>query len=256
MTTRKPSAEALDFIEVKRGRVEFYLLGDSPLICNAMSEKARHELLLPSGRKTAAEKAANLKHNPVQEFRDSVYYARDPESPTLVVMKSTSFKKSAMGAALDIPGAKKAQIGRLMYVVGDEVPIYGTPELMMSVTRSADMNRTPDIRTRAVIPSWCAHITIEYAEPVLKGAVISKLLAAAGITQGVGDWRVEKGSGNYGRFSVVSKDNPQLKLLMDAAGRDAQKEALANPIAYDSETESLLEWYETEVTRRGIKSVA
>ena len=256
MTTRQVSKETLDFIEVMRGRINVFVLGDSPLICNAMSRKVEHQLLLPSGRKTAAEKASSLKHSPLDEFRDSVYYAREVKSPTLIVLKATAFKKATMGAALDIPGAKKAQIGRLINVVSDEIPIYGIPELMMAVTRSADMNRTPDIRTRAIIPSWCAKLTIEFAEPMLQGQTILKLLVAAGITQGVGDWRVERGSGNYGRFSVVDEANPHLQVLMDAGGREAQRDALEKPVPYDSETEALLKWYDVEVKRRGFKSIA
>lgn len=257
MAIKKTTDDTISIdINVTRGYLTLCLLGEAPFICNAMSEKAYHELLLPAGRKTSADKAQSLKHDPKKEFRNSVYYAREPNSPTLIVMRSTAFKKAAMGAALDIPGARKTQIGRLMYVVGDEVPIYGVPELMMAVTRSAGIDRTPDIRTRAIIPSWCAVLNIEYAQPLLNPIVIGKLFATAGITQGVGDWRVEKGSGAYGRFSVVNPDHPQVKLLMDIGDREAQLAALENPVAYDSETESLLDWYDTEITRRGIKLVA
>lgn len=256
MATKPTNTETLDFIEVTGARSGYYLLGQAPLLFNAMSEKVKHELMFPKGRKSAAERAMTLKHNPLEEYRNSCYYARDPNSPTLLVHKSVAFKRATMGAAVDIPGARKAQMGRLMYVIGDEVPIYGVPELHMSVTRSADMNRTPDIRTRAILPTWCAYIEIEYVEPILKGAVISKLLAAAGMTQGIGDWRVEKGSGNYGRFAIVAEDHPQVRLLMDAGGREAQREALDHPIAYDSETEALLSWYDAEVNRRGFKEVA
>ncbi len=252
----KRKDESIELIDVRQGRVQFYLLGQSPLICNAMSAKARQQLLMPPGRKSTAEKAISLKHHPLQEYRDSVYYARDPDSATLITLKATAFKKAAMNAALDIPGAKKAQMGRLMYVVGDEVPIYGVPELMMSVTRSADMNHTPDVRTRAILPVWCASVVIEYAEPMLKAPVLTRLMAAAGMTQGVGDWRVEKGSGNYGRFSVVEADHPQVRLLMEAGGRAAQQEALSSPTAYDSETESLLSWFDSEIKLRGYKEVA
>lgn len=254
--TKQATTETLDFIEVSRGRAEFYVLGESPLIFNALSEKARHELLLPSGRKTAAEKASRLKHEPVREFRDSCYYARADDSPTLLVHRATAFKRAIMGAALDIPGAKKAQVGRLLWVVGDEVPIYGTPELMMTVTRSADMNRTPDIRTRAVLPAWCARVEIEFVEPIMKGQVIAKLFAAAGMSQGIGDWRVEKGSGNYGRFALVDDKHPMVKVLTDTGGREAQRAALDNPVPYDSETDALLQWYDTEVKRRGFKEAA
>lgn len=253
MATKKANNETLDFISVSQGRFRAYLLGESPIILNTMSQKAKQELLGPKGRKTAAEKAMSLKHDPVQEFRDSINYARLPDAPTLITHLPSAFKRSMMGAALDIPGAKKAQIGRLVYVENPEVYIYGIPELMMSVTRSADINKTPDVRTRAIIPVWCAVIDVCYTEPMLKGETVSKLLAAGGIMQGVGDWRPEKGSGNYGRYRLAEADDPQVKLIMETGGREAQRAAIDNPTTFDSETESLLDWFSVEMRRRGFK---
>ena len=182
-----------------------------------------------------------------------MYYSRVKESPTLIVGQATWFKQATMGAAVDLPGAKKAQLGRLVYVRGDEVPIYGIPEMLMAITRSADRNNTPDVRTRAIFPSWASYIEVEFVEPILTKEIISKMVAAAGITQGVGDWRVEKGSGNYGQYSVVDGDHPMLKVLMGADTRKVQRDALDNPVPYNSETESLLDWFNEEVTRRGFK---
>ena len=251
----KKESATIDIVDVNQSRMEIHLLGDSPLIYHAMSQKAYHELLLPKGKKSAAEKAITLKHDPLKEFRDSMYYARDKEGPTRLVAPSIWFKKAIMSAALDTPGATKAKIGRLVYVIGDEVPVYGNPEVMMTIVRSADMNRTPDVRTRAILPTWYTKMTVAFAEPALTGAVLTKLAAAAGITSGVGDWRVQKGSGNYGRFIIVSPEHPQVKLLVDAGAKAAQDEAIKEPVAYDSETESLLDWFQLEVKRRGIKEV-
>lgn len=248
MATAKKDQE-ISVLQVTRGRATFALRGTSPLICNAMSAKVQQELLLPAGRKNAVQKKTQLKHDPVQEFRDSMYYARDPESPTCVIMKSTAFKAALMGAALDLPGTNKRQIGRLCYVVGDEVPVFGIPELMMSVTRCADINRTPDVRTRAILPEWCAVVTIEFTEPLLKVESLINLMAAAGITQGIGDWRTEKGSGNYGGFEVV--DLKDIKKLMAKCGADEQRAAIDNPVCYDSETEALMSWFDVEAKRRG-----
>lgn len=253
-TTAKTAT--IDIIEVTRGRIEFYLIGMSPLICNAMSAKARQELLMPSPKKNAAEKASRLKHVPLDEFRASMYTARDPESPTRIVMKATAFKAAMMGAALDIPGSSKRQIGRLAYVLGDEVSIYGIPQLHMSVTRSADMNRTPDVRTRAIIPRWACHFVVEFTVPILKDTAVVNLLSAAGFSQGIGDWRVEKGSGNYGQFLITKPDDPAYQAIVAEGGKAAQDAAIANPENYDSETDELLSWFDTEVKRRGFKSVA
>lgn len=106
-----------DVLKVSKGTFEVCILGTTPLILNRMSQKAKRELLMPKGRKTAIEKQMSLKHNPLQEYRDSAY--RLPESqPTLLAVMASGFKGAMAGAALDMPGTKKAQIGRLTYVNG------------------------------------------------------------------------------------------------------------------------------------------
>lgn len=254
-STKKTEAE-VTVQRVHRGTLRFLVKGNSPLILNAMSAKTRQQLLMPPAKKNAAEKSSSLKHDPIQEFRDSMYYARDPESPCRIVVKSTAFKNAMRGAALDLPGATKSSIGRLTYVEGDEVAIYGVPELMMSVTRSSDIKRTPDVRSRAIIPKWCAVIDVTYIQPLLKEPTVINLVAAAGMTQGIGDWRVEKGSGNYGTFDLVGSDDGDVQELLANAGKSAQDEAIQNPVCYDSETEELISWFNAEARRRGFKVVA
>jgi len=252
----KKTETEVTVMEVKRGRIEFLVCGTSPMICNAMSNKVRQELLFPAAKKNAAAKASTLKHEPISEFRDSMYYARDPKSPTKIVMKATAFKAAMMSAALDLPGATKAQVGRLVYVEGDEIPIYGVPELMMAITRSANINRTPDVRTRAILPSWAAKVTVIFTAPILKEQTIINMLAAAGMMSGIGDWRIQKGSGNYGGFALVDSDDPLFLSVIDSGGKKAQVEAIKDPVCFDSETEELLDWYDAEVKRRGFKSVS
>ena len=92
------------------------LLGRSPLIINRLAEKARQELLYPAGPKNAAERQSRLKHNPIEEFRSSVHQIADPTAATLLAMPGSAIKRALASAALDIPGAKKAQVGRLTYV--------------------------------------------------------------------------------------------------------------------------------------------
>lgn len=253
MATPKPTD--ISILKVTQDMLECFIVGNSPIILNAMSAKARQELLMPKGRKNAAEKASTLKHEPLQEFRSSMYFARDKEAPTRVVVKSTAFKNALRSAALDLPGSSKAQIGRLTYIMGDEVCIYGVPELLMSVTRSADIKRTPDVRTRAIMPQWAATFTIKYATPLLKEQVVVNLLAAAGMMQGIGDWRPEKGSGDYGQFEVVSMDDERYAHIVKNGGKKAQDAAIKEPVCYDSETEELLSWFDVEAKRRGFKVV-
>lgn len=256
MATKSETSVEIVIQQIEQEVVEFCILGTTPIILNRLSQKAQHELLMPKGRKTAADKAASLKHDPVDEFRNAPYLIVNESAPTLVGILPTSFKGAMRTAALDMPGAKKAQIGRLVYVEGEILPIYGIPKMFMSITRSADMNRTPDVRTRMILPEWACRLTLRYTKPILRQQSIVNLLSAAGFQCGVGDWRQEKGSGNYGSFKLVARDDPDFVRITTEQGRAAQKAAYESAEPYDLETEELLSWFRVESNRRGMKVVA
>ena len=253
MATKKQATEKpIEIIEVKKEFVRVGIIGTTPIILNRMSEKTRQELLLPKGRKTAAEKKGVLKHDPIEEYRSSPY--RMPEDqPTYLGFMCSAFKGAMRVAALDLPGSSKAQIGRLVYVEGDLVPLYGIPKLFMAITRQAGMNATPDVRTRAIIPRWGVVLDISFVTPIMKQPSVLNILAAAGITSGVGDWRPEKGKGDYGQFRVVNHEDPELVEIINEGSREAQIEAMQNPTPYDIETQELLGWFIEEAERRGYK---
>jgi hypothetical protein len=256
MATKKQDVGAIDVLEVGQETAVYYLLGRTPLICNRMSAKARQELLLPRGRKNATERATTLKHVPMEEFRASPYTLSDEAAPTYLAALSAWFKRSMATAALDLPGTNKSQIARNIFVQGERIPLYGVPQLLMAVTRSADMARTPDVRTRAIIPSWAVQLSVTFTVPLLRGQMVSRLLAAAGMTIGVGDWRQEKGSGSYGLFEIVPPDHPALVHVMKDGTRAAQLAAMEAPECYDDETSELLSWFDSELDGRRLKGVA
>jgi hypothetical protein len=252
MAGKKDSGE-ISILEVAKGSLDVCILGSTPVILSRMSEKAKHELLFPKGRKSAAEKASSLKHNPYEEFRAAPYTV--DEGPTLLAGLSTWFKQSMRGAAVDIPGSSKAQIGRTVWVNGEKVALYGIPKLFMSITRSADINKTPDVRTRAIVPQWACFLNISFIVPLIKEQVVVNLLAAAGLMQGVGDWRPQKGSATYGQFEIVSMDDKRFQSIVKNGGRAVQTKAMEDAECYDSETAELLGWFDVETKRRGFKVV-
>ncbi|MGW8178293.1 MAG: hypothetical protein ACWGQW_05940, partial [bacterium] len=234
MAAKKEKSENVEVVRVEEKELHFCVLGRDPgLLNNAMSEKTKQELLFPRGRKTAADKASTLKHNPLKEYRDSCYKSIHEDSSTRIQIRATSFKAAMASVALDIPGAAKAQIERLVYVRGDYINVYGIPQIHMAVVRNKDMNRTPDVRTRACIPEWACYLTISFTSPILKEKDVVQLLANAGFMRGVGDWRPEKGSGSYGQFELVSENNPDFQRIIKAGGREAQDAALLSPQPYD-----------------------
>lgn len=253
--TAGSSPDIVEIIEVSQGRAEFCILGSTPFVCNRMSAKAKQELLLPRGRKSVVERATTLKHQPLEEYRASAYRAPDG-APTFLAMLATSFKGAMKTAALDLPGARKAQIGRLVYVEGDYVPIYGVPQLFMAIVRSADMNKTPDVRTRAILPRWACRLTVSFVQPLMRAQAVANLLAASGFTAGVGDGRPEKGAMSYGQFKIVPEDDEEFLDIIATGGRAAQETAVHAPACYDDETATLLEWFSAELGRRQLKGIA
>lgn len=257
MATKKEAVGTeINVLEIQTQKMDFCILGRSPMICARMSEKAKAELLAGGMRKSAVEKASSLKHDPLREYRDAPYRMLTEDSPTELAVLPTAFKKALATAALDVPGAKKTQIGRLVSVSWERVPLYGVPMLFMSVVRSSDMKRTPDVRTRVIVPEWATYLTVEFVKPNLREKTVANLLAAAGVLCGVGDWRQEKGSGSFGAFELVSPDNEDFKRIVSTQGRAVQLRALEDPECYDDETAGLYEWYGAEVKRRGFKVAA
>lgn len=253
MPPKKKEVKTVDLAVVERGQFEACLLGTTPIILNRMSRKARQQLLLPSGRKSEAEKKSQLKHDPLEEYRASAYTDKDPNGPTLLQIVAASVKLATASIPLDLPdtGTSKAQLERLLFAPEDRVALYGIPCLKMDVTRNSDMNHTPDIRTRACVRHWACKVILTYVKPVLKQAPVEKFLSAAGFMRGIGDWRPEKGSGNFGVFEVVSPDDPRFLEIIKHGGREAQIAAMQDPTFYDDETEEMFAWFCEERNRRG-----
>lgn len=238
-------------LNIEVGLMEACIVGVSGMLHNRMSEKAKHELLLPHGMKTRADKASKLKHDVLEEFRNSPYVLRDPKAETYLAVLACSFKKAMVGAAGLVPGAEKKMIGQLVWIEGERLNLWGIPQLSMMVVRQKGIDKTPDIRTRAITPEWATRLKIRYVQPHLNAKSIATLLATAGLTQGIGDGRNEKGSMTYGQFAVVDQDDERFKRIIKTGGRKTQAAAMDDPTLYDAETEEMYGWFQQEVERRG-----
>ena len=251
MATKKVDTGSLHIEALKQGRVTFRLIGTTPLYFNAMSAKAKRSLLLGGGKKTAAERK-DIKHDPEQEFRESVY--RLPDGPTLLGFPAPGVKGAMATAALETAGVTKTSVQRLIFLPEQKIKVWGKPYLKMDVVRSADMNKTPDIRTRAFLPRWCAEVDIAFITPTLSAHAVASLLTNAGVIVGLGDFRQEKGRGSYGTFAVSgSEDMGGWQDVWDQVtqeSRDIQQVALDMPEFADDDTAELMEIFFEEKQRR------
>lgn len=250
MALKKAESGTLHIDALKQGRVTLRMIGTTPLYFNAMSAKAKRTLLIGGGKKTAAEKK-ELKHDPEQEFRDSVY--RLPSGPTLLGFPAPGVKGAMATAALETPGVTKTSVQRLIFLPQQRINIWGKPLLKMDVVRSADMNKTPDVRTRAFLPRWCAEVDIAFVTPTLSVHSVVSLLSNAGVIVGIGDFRQEKGRGSYGTFAVSGEEMGEWAdywAEVAEEGRAVQEAAMAAPECADEETADLMAMLDAERVKR------
>lgn len=235
--------------QLRRGSVKLRIIGTTPLFQNRMANKAKQQLLVGGQKKGAADRA-KIKHDPMQEYRDSAEIL--PSGPTALGLRVVAVKAAMATAALETPGLTKTSAQRLLFMPGDFSPLYGTPQLRMDVVRSADINRTPDIRTRAYLPVWGTEIDIQFIAPQLSVASVVALLCNAGVLVGVGDFRQEKGKGAFGSFRVLGEgeDDDEWNELIENHGRAGQLAALHDPEYANQDTIDLMEYFHSEVRRR------
>lgn len=236
---------------LKQGRVKLRMIGQTPLYFNSMGAKAWRDLLVGGGKKTAAQKK-EIKHNPEAEFRDSVYKKADGD--TYLCFPAAGVKGAMATAALETGGITKTSVQRLIFLPESHIQIWGKPYLKMDIVRSADMNKTPDVRTRAFLPEWCAEVDIKYVVPTLSQMSIVSLLQNAGTIVGIGDFRQEKGRGGYGTFSVSgSEDMGDYQEIWDEItkqDRVIQEAAMEDPECADEQTAELMQFMQEERLRR------
>jgi hypothetical protein len=235
---------------LRTGTCVAHLLGTSPLIMNRFQEKEKRRILLPPRAQNRAARATSLKHNPREEFRNSIYRCRDENAPTLVHLPDNALKKAMAQAAIDTPGATKAAIGRLVTITSPTVHVYGIPHLHMAMVRQADFKKTPDVRTRAYFPQWACKVEVRYIRDLIHMDDILHLLQNAGLIVGVGDGRQEKGSFSFGCWQIVAHDDPQFLEIVKTGGRTAQIAAMEEPRFADDDSAELLAWYDVEIRKR------
>ena len=250
MAATKKTNDAISIPVIKQGQIKIRLIGQTPMYFNSMSAKAKRDLLVGAGRKTAAEKK-EIKHNPEQEFADSMH--TQAKGDTLLCFPAAGVKGAMATAALETAGVNKTSVNRLIFLPQTNINIWGKPYLKIDVVRSADMNRTPDMRTRAYLPNWCAEVEIRFATPNFSARSISSLVQNAGQLIGLGDFRQEKGRGSFGTFSIAGEELGEYQEIWDELmeeGRAVQELARDNPECADQETAELMQFLQEERLRR------
>jgi hypothetical protein len=212
-----PEDETLTLGELmsKRPAKKFFkvwIVGDTPLIVHAWSEKSKKEML---AKQVKAVKAAKEARNPKQDFVDSLYEMGDGTYGFPV----TGIKKAILASAHKDKGiARSAVMGALWLdpvivrvrpalagAICDMplVRIYGgNPEMREDMVRiGVGLSKTANLAYRGQFTSWAIRITGNVNPDVVPGTALGFLLSESGVASGIGEWRNER-SGIFGAYHM------------------------------------------------------
>lgn len=223
-TTKK---EVIEIIPIEVTKFNVRVVGDTPLIMHAWSEKAKREMLEAQQVDKNGKKIKRVKEpkNPVVDFINSMYwltekpdvnnYMKEEECEELFIkaiaegarfgFPVTAFKQAAISAAYRLGWSKdKMSLRGVFFIDSDE---NGMVEIKSDVPEMReDMVKigmgTADIRYRGEFKNWYADLTISYnANGNYSLKDIINIINAGGYVCGVGEWRPER-DGQNGMFHI------------------------------------------------------
>jgi len=197
ITIPKPNFEIFD-VKIK---------GVTELICHNWSKKAKEEMLA----KQQGKKTPKPPKDPHADFLASLYMFKGDNEPyhgeigegEWYGFPVVAFKNASVRAAqqFDIPMTTARQ---LFWVYGikhpDFITIDGIPVMREDVVRLN--GKTADLRYRGGFSPWETTLRVKINAQLIAPETIFNLIAQAGFSVGVGEWRPER-NGQFGCFEVV-----------------------------------------------------
>lgn len=191
--TKSPTIIAIPRIDVRR--VELTLVGDSPLIVHAWSEKAKKMMLDKQTKAASMKKEAK---DPEKDYQDSMYKLPDGDYG----FPSIGFKAAAVAACRFVTNIKMTEARGAFHIDGEMVKINGTPNKREDMVRL--QTGVADIRYRGEFKEWSATFEVKYNANVISPEQIINLFNVAGFGVGVGEWRPST-NGSFGMFHVQTE---------------------------------------------------
>ena len=175
--------------------VQFLLVGDSPLIVHAWSEKAKRQMLDKQMKKATKAKEAK---NPEADYEACFYRTKTGAYgfPAIGV-------KAAMISACRFVDMKMTAARGAFHIDAEMVEVIGEPRPREDMVRVG--MGTADIRYRPEFPEWRIPVTLKINASVISAEQVANLLNIAGFGVGIGEWRPER-NGQYGRFHVGTSE--------------------------------------------------
>jgi hypothetical protein len=195
-----------------------WLVGTTPLIVHAWSEKAKREMLQ---KQVKATKGGRAVRDPREDFVSSLYEMGQDGKKTLYGFPVTGLKNAILSSAHKDKGVPRSTVQSALWLNADMVRvrpalagaicdmplvrIYGSdPEMREDMVRiGKGLNKTSNLAYRGQFTTWAINLSGRFNSTVLSAQALAFLLAEAGTGIGLGEWRNEK-KGIFGSFCVAT----------------------------------------------------
>lgn len=193
-----------------------WLVGDTPLITHAWSEKARREMLQKQVKATKGGKEAR---DPEADFVSSLYDMGDGGGFGFPAM---GFKNCILSSAHKDKGIARTSVMAGLWIDAEMVRtrpalagavcdmplirIHGTaPEMREDMVKiGSGLNKTANLSYRAQFTVWAMRVTGKFNSTILTPEALAFLIQEAGMASGLGEWRNEK-RGMFGAFHLADE---------------------------------------------------
>jgi hypothetical protein len=237
MTKNQDTTVRLIASPVARDQTRFsiWIVGTTPLITHAWSEKARREML---SKQTKKVKAGKEMRSPEEDFVNSLYSLGDGKYG----FPATGFKNAILSAAHKDKGLARSAVQSALWIDANmarvkpafagaicDMPIiriYGdAPEMREDMVKiGAGLNKIANLAYRGQFTRWAMKVSGQMNSVIITAEAFGFLVDEAGFAIGLGEWRNEK-KGVFGSFRrVTAEEQVQLD---EYAERDGQGEVPA-----------------------------
>jgi hypothetical protein len=193
-----------------------WLVGDTPLITHAWSQKAKLEMLSKQVKATRGGKDAR---DPQADFVSSLYEMGDG----VYGFPATGVKNCILSSAHKDKGVARSQVLASLWIDADMVRVRpalagavcdmplikiigGDPEMREDMVKiGSGLNKIANLSYRAQFTVWAMSITGRFNSSVITAEALAFLIQESGMAAGLGEWRNER-KGMFGAFHLATSE--------------------------------------------------
>jgi hypothetical protein len=213
--------EAIDLQKFMSRRVDWkgfniWIVGDTPLIVHAWSEKAKREIL---EKQVKATRGGREMRKPEQDFLNAFYKINDTEYG----FPAMAIKNCIVSAAHKDKGIPQTVVQRalFLYAAFYEVrpalsaavcnmpllKVYGSDPIMREDMGriGTGLKKTAALIYRPSFEQWALNVKGKFNAAVMNYDILNFLIEESGYSAGIGEWRNER-KGMFGAFHQADSD--------------------------------------------------